>query len=120
NRARSSARGSKINPSALSAPGSAFTLIELLVVIGIIALLAGLAVGGSKYASTKMKESRIRAELHALVTAIEAYHAEFNQYPPDNVVRRDPILVNPVTNALYYELTGVIVDDAKGTYHSPE
>ncbi len=98
---------------------SSFTLIELLVVIGIIALLAGLVVGGTRYASAKMKESRIRAELQQLVTAIEAYHARFNQYPPDNFVNG---VANPVTNSLYYELTGVIVEDRKsggGTFRSP-
>jgi len=99
---------------------SAFTLIELLVVIGIIALLAALVVGGTKYTGTKMKENRVRTELKALITAIEAYHAKFNHYPPDHV---DPItkMVNPVTNSLYYELTGVIVEDRPtgGTFRSP-
>src|SRR5438034_1053463 len=90
----------------------AFTLIELLVVIAIIGLLAGLVVGGTRYAGSKMKENRVRAELNALVTAIEAYHAKFNQYPPDNVAMKSPfVIVNPVTNSLYYELTGVIVED---------
>ena len=52
-------------------------------------------------------------ELDKLITAIEAYHAKFNQYPPDNF---DPVAktVNPVTNSLYYELTGVIADDRGG------
>ena len=99
---------------------TAFTLIELLVVIGIIALLAALVVGGTKYTGTKMKENRVRTELKALLTAIEAYHAKFNHYPPDHV---DPItkMVNPVTNSLYYELTGVIVEDRPtgGTFRSP-
>ena len=101
----------------------AFTLIELLVVIAIIGLLAGLVVGGTRYAGSKMKENRVRAELNALVTAIEAYHAKFNQYPPDNVATKSPfVIVNPVTNSLYYELTGVIVEDSKGgggTFRSP-
>ena len=44
-----------------------FTLIELLVVIGIIALLAALVVGGTKYTGTKMKENRVRTELKALI-----------------------------------------------------
>src|SRR6266699_2191602 len=73
---------------------AAFTLIELLVVIAIIGLLAGLIVGGTKYAGTQMKVSRIRAELHALEVAIEAYHAKFNHYPPDNVANRSPLIVN--------------------------
>src|SRR6266496_1742829 len=98
---------------------AAFTLIELLVVIAIIALLAGLIVGGTKYAGTQMKVSRIRTELQALEAAIEAYHAKFNHYPPDNVVQRSPLVVNSVTNSLYYELTGVIAEDANGKFRSP-
>jgi prepilin-type N-terminal cleavage/methylation domain-containing protein len=89
----------------------AFTLIELLVVISIIALLASLIVGGTRYAGAKMRESRIRAELNALVSAIESYKADIGFYPPDNVVSRNPLVVNPVTNALFYELTGTVVSN---------
>ena len=102
---------SSSNFTARDERGAAFTLIELLVVIGIIALLASLVVGGTHYASTAMRRNRIRAELNQLVTAIEAYFARFNQYPPDNVVNG---IVNPVTNQLFYELTGVLVNDDKG------
>src|SRR5439155_1461983 len=92
------------------APRSAFTLIELLVVIGIIGLLAGLIVGLTSYTARKTKESRVRAELNQIATAIEAYKARFAHYPPDNVVSRNPFLVvNPVTNSLFYELTEVLV-----------
>ncbi|HXT42108.1 MAG TPA: type II secretion system protein [Candidatus Angelobacter sp.] len=99
----------------------AFTLIELLVVIGIIALLAGLVVGGTRYAGSKMKEDRIRTELNALATAIEAYNAKFGHYPPDNVVRRAPVVVvNSVSNSLFYELSGVIVENNRnGMFHLP-
>jgi len=101
---------------------SAFTLIELLVVIAIIALLAGLVVGGTRYTGAKMKESRIRTEMQALETAIEAYHARFSHYPPDNVNPATKA-VDPAANSLYYELTGVIVQDdpraAGGTFRTP-
>lgn len=98
---------------------AAFTLIEMLVVIGIIALLAGLIVGATHLTGSKMKENSIRAELHALVAAIEAYHDRFNSYPPDHVVSRNPLVVNSATNSLYYELTGVLVEDRSGTFRSP-
>ena len=105
------------------APRSAFTLIELLVVIGIIGLLAGLIVGLTSYTARKTKESRVRAELNQIATAIEAYKARFAHYPPDNVVSRNPFLVvNPVTNSLFYELTGVLVEEDRrggGTFRSP-
>ena len=110
---------SATHPSVSDARRSGFTLIELLVVIGIIALLAGLVVGLTAYSARKMRESRIRVELERIATAIDAYHAQFNQYPPDNVVSKDPLVVNPVTNSLYYELTGVIVDDKGNRFRSP-
>ena len=110
---------SATNPPASPAHRSGFTLIELLVVIGIIALLASLVVGLTAHSARKMRESRIRGELEHIATAIDAYHAQFNQYPPDNVVSKDPLVVNPVTNSLYYELTGVVVDDRANRFRSP-
>src|SRR6185295_9804646 len=88
----------------------AFTLIELLVVISIIALLASLVVGFAKHAATNQKRSRVQAERDQIVTAIEAYKAHFGHYPPDNVTPSTKT-VNAVTNQLFYELTGVTVDD---------
>ncbi|MBT7026644.1 MAG: prepilin-type N-terminal cleavage/methylation domain-containing protein, partial [Verrucomicrobia bacterium] len=78
-----------------------FTLVELLVVIVIIGILASLVVGLSGTAGRKMRESRTRAELTAIGTAIESYKAKFGHYPPDNP--KDPAL-----NSLYYELTGCL------------
>lgn len=88
----------------------AFSLIELLVVISIIAVLAGLVVGVAPVAGKRMREARIRAELAALVTAIESYKARYGVYPPDN---HNPATrtTNPVLNPLFYELTGVLVDN---------
>ncbi|MEN9675755.1 MAG: hypothetical protein RIS76_1651, partial [Verrucomicrobiota bacterium] len=89
---------------------AAFTLIELLVVISIIAVLAGLVVGLAPMANRRMKEARIRAELAALTSAIDSYKAKYGVYPPDNY---DPVRKqsNPVLNSLFYELTGVLVDN---------
>jgi prepilin-type N-terminal cleavage/methylation domain-containing protein len=98
----------------------AFTLIELLVVIAIIGVLAGLIVGLSGFAARKMKESRIRTELNALVTQIESYHARFGHYPKDNVVSKVPLVVNPVTNALFYELSGTVLNNTTGEFRTRE
>lgn len=94
--------------SALRRRRRAFTLLELLTVIGIIGLLAGLVVGLAPLAGARMRESRMKAELNDLVTAIENYKARFGIYPPDNY---DPVrrTVNPVLNPLYYELSGLVV-----------
>jgi prepilin-type N-terminal cleavage/methylation domain-containing protein len=98
----------------------AFTLIELLVVIAIIGILAGLIVGLSGLASRKMRESRIRTELNQLVTAIESYHARFGHYPPDHVVSRNPVVVDPVLNPLFYELGGTLVDNTTKEFRAVE
>ncbi len=97
-----------------SARGGAFTLVELLMVISVIAILASFTVGLARVASTRMKESRVRAELAQLVTAIDSYHASHGFYPPDN---RNPNnakdkRVNTVTNALFYELVGTVLTNA--------
>jgi prepilin-type N-terminal cleavage/methylation domain-containing protein len=79
-----------------------FTLIELLMVIAIIGILAALTVALVGVASRNSKESRIKAELNRLVTAIEAYKADLGFYPPDNqLTPRDPRV-----NQLFYELVG--------------
>lgn len=95
-------------------PGPAgFTLIELLMVISIIAVLAGMLVGLAPVAGVRMKESRARAELERLVTAIEAYKVKFGVYPPDTITGYQPQnglpIVDPVINPLFYELSGLVV-----------
>jgi len=82
-------------------PQSAFTLIELLVVIAIMGGLAALVVGLSSVSSRKLRESRVKTELAALVSAIENYKAAVGFYPPDNTN-------NASLPPLYYELTGCI------------
>lgn len=99
----------------------AFTLIELLTVIAIISVLAGMVVGLAPVASAKMKEARVRAELAGLVTAIESYKSRFGVYPPDhayttNYNGQPTTAVEPMLNSLYYELTGVLVDNKQGRF----
>ncbi len=96
----------------------AFTLIELLVVISIIGLLAGMVVGLAPIATTKLKESAVRAELQQLITLIEAYKTKYGVYPPDGVRRVDvpgeglQTLSNPALSPLFYELSGVYITNA--------
>jgi prepilin-type N-terminal cleavage/methylation domain-containing protein len=96
--------------SGRSAAREGFTLIELLVVISIIALLASLTVGLSGVASRKSKESRIKADLNKLATAIDGYIAAIGSPPRDNPGK-------PSTNQLFYELTGTIFEN--GSFHIP-
>jgi prepilin-type N-terminal cleavage/methylation domain-containing protein len=59
----------------------AFTLIELLVVIGIIAILALIAVPNFLEAHTRARVARVRADLRTVATAMEAYAVDFGAYP---------------------------------------
>lgn len=89
--------------------GEGFSLIELLTVISIIGILAAIGAGLAGVASRKSKESATKAELAKLITAIESYRFDFNQYPPDNFLRGPSVsVVNAAVNPLYYELSGTI------------
>jgi len=88
-----------------------FTLIEMLLTISIIALLAALTVGGMRRVGGKGKETRVRAALNELVTAIESYKNDVGSYPAANPLR-------PGLNPLFYELTGVVVDNEAGVFRS--
>jgi prepilin-type N-terminal cleavage/methylation domain-containing protein len=102
----------------LCAQRRAFSLVELLTVISIIGILLAIGVGAAGIASRKMREARLRAELHGYTTAIEAYKAAFGHYPPDN--NRDGTNANPAVNQLYYELVGTISDNQGGRYWTVE
>jgi prepilin-type N-terminal cleavage/methylation domain-containing protein len=59
----------------------AFTLIELLVTIGIIVTLIGLLLPAVFRAYRNSIRSRTQADLQLISTALEAYHADFSDYP---------------------------------------
>jgi prepilin-type N-terminal cleavage/methylation domain-containing protein len=58
-----------------------FSLIELLIVVAIIAILAAIAVPNFLEAQVRAKVARVKEEMHALATAIEAYTADCNREP---------------------------------------
>jgi len=59
----------------------AFTLIELLVVVGILTLLAALAVPHFLEAQTRAKVSAAKGQLRTLACALEAYHVDHGAFP---------------------------------------
>ena len=65
-----------------------FTLIELLIVVAIIAILAAIAVPNFLEAQTRSKVSRTRADLRTIVTALESYKVDNNEYPHLELYRR--------------------------------
>lgn len=58
-----------------------FTLLELLTVIAIVVVLAGLILGGMGYAQQKAASSRATGEIAALSNLLEAFKADFGDYP---------------------------------------
>ena len=87
-----------ISPSAKRTTGFArlrsiiaFTLVELLAVVAIIAILAGLVLGGSVYAKRKAMVSTTKAQLVTLENAIEAYKNDFGMYPTSSLSRPSTI-----------------------------
>ena len=57
------------------------TLIELTVVVGIVALLAAIAVPRYNEAMTRSKTARARNDLRVVADALEMYHIDNNAYP---------------------------------------
>ncbi|HNQ87466.1 MAG TPA: type II secretion system protein [Verrucomicrobiota bacterium] len=95
-----------------------FTLIEVLTVISVIGLLAAVGAGLAGVANRKAKEAAVTSELNKLVTAIEAYRVDFNQYPPDNAL--NGVNSDPVLNPLYYELIGTVSSNQGRLYHTSD
>ena len=68
-------------PVGTTRPGRAFTLLELLAVLGLIVVLTGLVLGVGRRASDTGKAARARAELVALMAALDAYRQIHGDYP---------------------------------------
>jgi type II secretion system protein G len=60
-----------------------FTLIELLIVVGIIAILAAIAMPNFLEAQVRAKIARVKADMRTVSVAWEAYAIDNNRYPVD-------------------------------------
>lgn len=80
-----------------------FTLIELLIVVAIIAILAAIAVPNFLEAQVRAKVSRIKNDMRAVNTGLEAYRVDSNKYPPWADWRvGDPAGANYMGDATYF------------------
>ena len=97
------------------------TLGQGAAVLLVIGLLAAAGYAGYQFVAARILESRVKSAIpiicddvrqqrSAIVKAIEAYKSYFGFYPPDHVTSRDPLRIDPVTNTLVYELSGVLLD----------
>lgn len=89
----------------------AFTLIELLIVVAIIAILAAIAVPNFLEAQTRSKVSRCRADMRTVVTGLEIYKLDNNQYPMMNDVGNG--IIPPPTYALFQDISAGGDDHAR-------
>jgi len=86
-----------------------FTLIELLIVVAIIAILALIAVPNLLEAQVRAKVSRVRADLHSVATAVEAYAVDVGDYPR-NWSGGQQLLTPDLTTPIAYLTTANLLD----------
>lgn len=75
-----------------------FTLIELLVVVAILGILIAIAVINYLNAIDRGRQRRSMADMRGLSTALEAYAADFDHYPPSAGFSLPPGLDLPTGN----------------------
>jgi prepilin-type N-terminal cleavage/methylation domain-containing protein len=85
----------------------AFTLVELLVTVGIIALLAAIAIPNMLEAQVRSKVARVKNDLRTLATGLEAFHADNRAYPevlppPGEIELGGAWLLKPLTTPVAY------------------
>jgi len=86
-----------------------FTLIELLIVVAIIAILVLIAVPNVLEAQVRAKVARVRADLRSVATAVEAYAADFGDYPR-NWVGGEMTLTPDLSTPIAYLASATIYD----------
>ena len=59
-----------------------FTLLELIIVVGIVAILALIAVPNFLAVQTRAKVSNAKSNIRVLIDATEVYRVDWNRYPP--------------------------------------
>jgi len=70
-----------VAPTSQQKRGSAFTLVELMGVMVVIAILAGLTLGGAGAVRRQGAVNQAKAEIAALQAACDRFYADNNAYP---------------------------------------
>jgi general secretion pathway protein G len=65
-----------------------YTILELLVVMGILAMLAGLAVPQAIRYFSRAKSETSQLQITNLVSAVEMYYLDIGKYPPNDMSLR--------------------------------
>src|SRR5262249_4136471 len=86
------------NTRAIQLRRRGFTLIELLVVIGIIAALAALLLPMILKTMKQGSRTRTQADLNSVAIALEAYKADFGDYPRLPVYTSGPDVGKPIAD----------------------
>jgi prepilin-type N-terminal cleavage/methylation domain-containing protein len=87
---------------------SAFTLVELMIVVGIVGMLAAMAIPAFAHARETARNARFAADLRVACDAFIEYAADTGRYPPDTT---PGIMPNGMADYLrrvhWYETTAV-------------
>ena len=82
----------------------AFTLIELLVVIAIISIIAAFMMPNFVGVQDRAKEAGVKAVMHSIQLAVEAYNMENEAYPMGNNISLRELIDNYLTQGGYVVL----------------
>ena len=78
-----------------------FTLVELMVVVGVIAVLAGLVLGGAGAVRQRAARGQAKVEISAIEAGLARYHQDFGSYPVATSITTNAAVYFPNTT-LYY------------------